>query len=229
MTGTSSPPSDAAASSTWPPAGPRPETVVSLDVVHRFTDPQYAELSLAMRTGVRVGEVFDALVAAGPDPPLPHRGRTHPGTRRPRRRQQRLTGETGVLVMADTREQVAALNGAIRDRLVAAGYVDDRRGVVTGAGERLGVGDRVMTRRNDRDLAVANRDTWTITGIDPDGTLTVQRRRSRRVPVPPSRLRARACGARLRHHRPRRPGRDHPHRPPRCSASTPPPPRPTSR
>ena len=75
--------------------------------------------------------------------------------------------------MADTREQVAALNGAIRDRLVAAGYVDDRRGFVTDAGERLGVGDRVMTRRNDRDLAVANRDTWTITGIDHDGTLTV--------------------------------------------------------
>ncbi len=41
----------------------RPETVVPLDVVHRFTDPQYAELSLAMRTGVRAGEVFDALVA----------------------------------------------------------------------------------------------------------------------------------------------------------------------
>ena len=40
----------------------RPETVVPLDVVHRFTDPQYAELSLAMRTGVRAGEVFDALV-----------------------------------------------------------------------------------------------------------------------------------------------------------------------
>ena len=30
-----------------------------------------------------------------------------------------------------------------------------------------------MTRRNDRDLAVANRDTWTITGIDHDGTLTL--------------------------------------------------------
>ena len=41
----------------------RPETVVPLDVVHRFTDPQYADLSLAMRTGVRAGEVFDALVA----------------------------------------------------------------------------------------------------------------------------------------------------------------------
>lgn len=75
--------------------------------------------------------------------------------------------------MADTREQVAALNGAIRDRLVAAGYVDNQRAVITGAGEPLGVGDQVMTRRNDRDLAVTNRDTWTITAIDHDGTLTL--------------------------------------------------------
>ena len=75
--------------------------------------------------------------------------------------------------MADTREQVAALNAAIRDRLVGAGRVDDTRTVTTTAGERLGVGDRVATRRNDRDLGVANRDTWTITGIGDDGTLTV--------------------------------------------------------
>ena len=153
----------------------RPETVVPLDVVHRFTDPQYADLSLAMRTGVRAGEVFDTLVERG-------QVRLYPTEAE---RTQALadlaadsaltsrTRETGVLVMADTREQVAALNGAIRDRLVAAGYVDDRLGFVTGAGERLGVGDRVMTRRNDRDLAVANRDTWTLTGIDHDGTLTL--------------------------------------------------------
>ena len=49
-------------------------------------------------------------------------------------------------------------------------------GVVTDAGERLGVGDRVMTRRNDRDLAVANRDTW-----------TDHRDRPRRHPDPPQR------------------------------------------
>jgi len=30
-----------------------------------------------------------------------------------------------------------------------------------------------MTRQNNRDLAVANRDTWTLTGIDHDGTLTL--------------------------------------------------------
>jgi conjugative relaxase-like TrwC/TraI family protein len=153
----------------------RPETVVSLDVVHRFTDPAYAELSLAMRTGVRPGEVFDTLMARD-------QVRLYP-TETERTQAladlaaaSRLTGQTGhseTLVMADTRDQVAALNGAIRDRLVAAGYVDDGLGFVTGAGERLGVGDRLMTRRNDRDLAVANRDTWTLTGIDSDGTLTV--------------------------------------------------------
>ena len=64
------------------------------------------------------------------------------------------------------------MNGAIRDRLVAAGHLDDTHAVVTKAGERLGVGDRVATRRNDRDLGVTNRDTWTITAIGDDGSLT---------------------------------------------------------
>ncbi len=150
----------------------RPEAVVSLDVVHRFTDPQYADLSLAMRTGVRAGEVFDALVARD-------QVRLYPtGAERTQTLADLVgdnirPGKSDVLVMADTREQVAALNGAIRDRLVAAGYVDDGLEFVTDAGERLGVGDRVLTRRNDRDLAVANRDTWTITGIDHDRTLTL--------------------------------------------------------
>jgi hypothetical protein len=138
-----------------------------------------------MRTGVRASEVFDALVAA-------YQVRLYP-TEAERTQAladlaatSALNGETGVLVMADTRDQVAALNGAIRDKLVAAGYVDDRLGLVTGAGERLGVGDRVMTRRNDRDLAVANRDTWTITGISNDDTLTVHgdgRHSSRTLPA----------------------------------------------
>jgi len=154
----------------------RPETVVPLDVVHRFTDPQYAELSLAMRTGARPGDVFDTLVERDQVrlyPTEAERTQTLADLAGDSTLTSR-TGLTGLLVMADTREQVAALNGAIRDRLVTAGHVDDRHGFVTDAGERLGVGDRVMTRRNDRDLAVANRDNWTITGIDHDGTLRVQ-------------------------------------------------------
>lgn len=202
-----------------------PEEIVSLDVVHRFIDPEYAAISIAMRTGrslgaatrargerggeperpvvsrrcgivtdrsaggepsgERVGEVFTALLDRDQIRIYPSEAeRTHAlvdltatGI---------LTGEPGVLVMAETREQVAALNGAVRDRLVAAGHVDDRRAIVTGSGERLGVGDRVATRRNDRELGVANRDTWTITSVDPAGTVTVHgegRTGSRTLPL----------------------------------------------
>lgn len=76
-------------------------------------------------------------------------------------------------MIAETREQVAALNATIRDQLITTGRVDDTHAVTTAAGERIGVGDRVATRRNDRTLDVANRDTWTVTGIAPDGTLAL--------------------------------------------------------
>jgi ATP-dependent exoDNAse (exonuclease V) alpha subunit len=79
----------------------------------------------------------------------------------------------GVAVMADSRVTVAALNGIIRDQLVAAGHVDNTHTMVTDTGERIGVGDRVATRLNAHDLGVANRDLWTVTAISVDGTLTL--------------------------------------------------------
>ena len=84
-----------------------------------------------------------------------------------------LAGHTNRALMADSREEVAALNGAIRDRLVTSGLVDDSRVVINEAGERLGVGDRVATRRNDWQLGIANRQTWTITALG-DDTLTLR-------------------------------------------------------
>jgi hypothetical protein len=196
-----------------------PEAHVDLDVVHRFADPEYAAISLALRTGSPTYSV-PGQAASGPDgepggEPVGERGGEGPGERGGevweallRRGQIRIhasdaertqalaafAAETittgghspGVLVMTDTREQMAALNGAIRDRLLAAGRLDDTRAVVTAAGERVGVGDRVATRRNDRDLSVTNRDTWTVTAIDTDGSLTLRGRRGtdlRRIPA----------------------------------------------
>ena len=52
---------------------------------------------------------------------------------------------------------------------------------LTRRGERIGLGDRVATRRNDRDLGVANRDTWTVTGIGEDGSLLVTGRAGQRT------------------------------------------------
>jgi exodeoxyribonuclease V alpha subunit len=39
--------------------------------------------------------------------------------------------------------------------------------------ERIGVGDIITTRRNDRTLGVANRQTWTVTALSADGGLTI--------------------------------------------------------
>lgn len=92
----------------------------------------------------------------------------------------------GTLEVADTREQAAALNGAIRDRLVAARHVDDSHTAVTSAGERIGVGDRVATRLNDRRLRVTNRATWTVTTVGVDGSLTLRGRRATDVHTLPA-------------------------------------------
>jgi exodeoxyribonuclease V alpha subunit len=154
-----------------------PDAHVTLDSVHRFSDPEYAELSLAMRTGERPDCVFDQLVQRGqvvlyPDEPA---------------RTAALADDaaaTGAVVVADTREQVADLNQAVRERLVADGKVDDSRAIVTNDGERIGVGDRVATRRNASQLGVANRDTWTVTAIGDNGALQLAGKKgSREVPA----------------------------------------------
>jgi len=210
-----------------------PEAQTTLDVVHRFSDPDYAAISLAMRSGTalpvalatsgeaggeaggepggehesltkadryqivteseasgephgeRCGEVFNALWARDQIKLYPSDAeRTQALAEIAAARL--FTGDQPVLVMADTRERVAALNGAIRDRLVACGYVEDHRALVTASGERLGVGDRVSTRLNQRALGVANRDTWTIAAVAADGTLTLQGRQRTDVRAVPA-------------------------------------------
>jgi exodeoxyribonuclease V alpha subunit len=191
-----------------------PEAHVELDVAHRFTDREYAAISLALRTGSstytvpreatdepgephgerpgeRVGEVWEALW---------HRGQIRIYASEAERTQAlarvaaeaRRTGRPpdsdpdGILVIADTREQTTALNGAIRDRLLAAGHLDHNPSIVTTSGERLGVGDRVATRRNDQDLEVTNREVWTIAAIGADGGLTLRGRRSTELRAVPA-------------------------------------------
>ncbi|HEV7788226.1 MAG TPA: MobF family relaxase, partial [Pseudonocardia sp.] len=147
-----------------------PAACLTLESVHRFTrtdstgqsvpDGEYAELTLAMRRGDTPGVVFDALLARGrihlhPDHAALQDALAATATHDPR--------AADVAVVADTREQVNELNAAIRNRLVTDGRVDDVRVVTTRAGQRIGAGDRIATRRNDRDLEVANRDTWTVT------------------------------------------------------------------
>ncbi|SNR54031.1 MobF family relaxase [Blastococcus mobilis] len=157
------------------------QAYLTLVAVHRFVrtdaagrttpDTGYADLTLAMRSGDDPGAVFGALLARG-------QVRLHPDAAALREALAATAAASDaaggrVAVVVDTGEQAAELNAAIRDRLVAAGRVDDRHVVVTRAGERIGAGDRVATRRNDRDLDVANRDTWVVAAVGRRGGLLV--------------------------------------------------------
>ena len=151
-----------------------PTAVVSLEKVHRFADPDYAALSLRMRKGANPANVFDALCRRGQI--VIHASDVE------RTAALAEVGSAGDIVMADRREQVAALNAAIRDH--RRPDEPDERTVTTSSGERLGIGDRVATRRNDPALQVANRQTWTVAAISDDGGL-VLRGHGREHAVPP--------------------------------------------
>ena len=172
-----------------------PAAHLTLAGVHRFTDTTdgvpvpdsgYADLTLAMRSGNDPGAVFDALAARG-------QIRLHPdqaalsGTLAALAAEHHRQGEQTAIVV-DTREQAATLDAAIREQLVADGRVDDRAVVTTRAGERIGAGDRIATRRNDRTLGVANRDTWTVTSVGTAGNLVVTPADVPRDHVTPSRV-----------------------------------------
>jgi hypothetical protein len=147
-----------------------PDRVTQLDRVRRFTDPAYAALSLRMRTGEKPGEVFDELLRRGEI--VVHASDVE--------RIQKLAVRTtyGDLVVADTRAQVARLNTLAHQARKAGGDVTDH--VVTASGERIGIGDKIATRRNDHDADVANRETWTVTACH-DGALTVRGDSGKRI------------------------------------------------
>ena len=153
-----------------------PDNQVTLNAVHRFTDPDYADLTRQMRTGTSPGQVFDALLERGDIVIHPTDVERHAAVC------DLAAASPGDLVIADTREHVTALNRTIRDhhRHATTDDQQDRPAFTTG-GDQLSVGDRVATRRNDRNLDVANRDQWIITATNDYGDLTVTGRRGTRT------------------------------------------------
>ncbi|WP_308281089.1 MobF family relaxase [Pimelobacter sp. 30-1] len=152
----------------WAP----PEAHLELESVHRFSDETYADLSLLMRTGERPVAVFDALLERGQIV-------VHASDVERTAAVADIGARGDELIVADTREQVASINAAIRDRRQLGS--DQIGEPVTRRGERIGLRDRVATRRNDRDLGVANRDIWTVAGIGDDGSLIVAGRAGQRT------------------------------------------------
>ncbi|PRY63312.1 conjugative relaxase-like TrwC/TraI family protein [Knoellia remsis] len=93
-------------------------------------------------------------------------------------RADRERGLVSVLV-AETRDDVSALNQRARADLILDGTLKPGREVELTDGTAAGVGDTIITRRNDRRLRagktwVHNGDAWTITGVRDDGSVTIR-------------------------------------------------------
>jgi hypothetical protein len=87
-------------------------------------------------------------------------------------------GRSGLVIAADT-ATVADLNRRARADRVIAGAVAEA-GLSIADGQRVGVGDEVITRANNRLLVtgrrwVKNGDRWTVTATNEDGSMAVRR------------------------------------------------------
>ncbi|WP_235201449.1 AAA family ATPase [Microbacterium sp. CH12i] len=155
--------------------------VVDLTTVHRFTDPEYADLTIRMRAGENAALLFDRLHALG-------LVALHNSTEDVRDAIASTT-HVGDAITVATNDEARELNICIREERVRAGLVDDARTATGNDGLSFGRGDVIQTRRNDADVQVANRQTWTVQDVGEDGTVWavengIDRKRQRGVRLP---------------------------------------------
>ncbi|HEX4057670.1 MAG TPA: MobF family relaxase [Galbitalea sp.] len=144
------------------------ERTFDMTTVHRFTDPEYSELTVRMRAGESPALLFDQLRALGLI-------QLHESTDAV----QEAIAETAldgakVTITTATNDEARELNARVRAERVQRGDVDDTRTSTGIDGLAIGAGDMVQTRKNDSELQVANRQTWTVRHVGEDGTVWVR-------------------------------------------------------
>jgi AAA domain len=132
-----------------------------LATVHRFTDPEYADLTVRMRRGEHPALLFDRPHALGLVAWHPSIEDAHDVIAR--------TTRDGDAVTTATNDEARALNASIREVRVQRGEVDDVHTTYGSDGLPIGAGDVIQTRRNHSELGVANRQTWTVQHVTEDG------------------------------------------------------------
>lgn len=147
--------------------------VVRLETLHRFADEHEAAASLRLRDQ---GDVEWYLA----------QGRVHGGTVQHTHQHmvqawaEDLERGDRVLMMATTNSSVDALNLLAQQHRIDEGHVNVSSTITLADGAEAGVGDWILTRRNDRRLAtgtgrsfVKNGDRWTVEAINSDGSVEV--------------------------------------------------------
>ncbi|HEY8719988.1 AAA family ATPase [Pengzhenrongella sp.] len=149
--------------------------------VHRFTDPEYADLTVRMRRGENPVLLFERLHALGLVLLHPTIEDVHSAIAR--------SARDGDAVTAATNDEARTLNTSIRDMRVRRGEVDDVHVTYGSDGLPIGAGDLIATRDNDSRLGVANRQTWTVRHVTKEGDVWARaagtgREHWRRVQLP---------------------------------------------
>ena len=150
--------------------------------LHRFADPNFAALTLAMRDRENPGAVFDQLAAMGVVTLHADEGQA----------QQHIAehAQDGQAITVATNDEAAALNERIRTGRVDSGEVNDTATATGSDGLPIGAGDLIQTRRNYTALGVANRQQWVVQQVTEDGTVYAReagsgRKNPRTVTLPP--------------------------------------------
>ncbi|NYI60298.1 MobF family relaxase [Cellulomonas soli] len=149
-----------------------------LRTLWRFTHPWEAAATAGLRAGDR--RALDAYEDAG---------RVHAGPGESMLEEAYAAWSADVaagaaaILLAPDAGTVTALNSRAHNDRVLDGLVRPG-GITTASGTVIGVGDRVVTRLNERHLRVGggyvrNGDLWDVRGIDPDGSLLVVRAHTR--------------------------------------------------
>ncbi|MFD1491185.1 MULTISPECIES: AAA family ATPase [Microbacterium] len=141
----------------------RATSVVELDSVHRFRDPEYGQLTLRLRNASTKEDAF----AVARD--LADGGHLRRADDKDAARAVMLDGYLArtahgqrVALVTGTNEEADALNESIQQRRIANGELNPARCVLGAEGQRILVGDIVQTRRNDRAAGVENRALWKV-------------------------------------------------------------------
>ncbi len=134
--------------------------------VHRFTDPEYAEVTVQMRDRRNPGEVFDRLRELGLI-------RLH-GNADELREHLATSRQDSEAVTVASNDEAARLNDHIRDERARTSLVDDTTTTTGSDGLSIGRGDLIQTRKNSTDLSVANRQQWIVQHVEQDGSLWVR-------------------------------------------------------
>jgi predicted transcriptional regulator len=142
---------------------------VELDTVHRFSDTEYAALTLRLRNP---RDREDALTVGGE---LLERGHVHRARSTEEAREAMVAAYFDwhargkrVALISGTNSEADSINDAIQQRRIDEGELDAAV-LALGMGEqRILVGDTVQTRRNDPRTGVENRAQWVVRGIRDD-------------------------------------------------------------